>query len=296
VRVRGKINDWLEEHIGLRVVRSERRGLPRDVVRDPRQAGYYDPGADRGCAIFAPTESGVGFNAFSLGPTTYHPWVVAIRAAERSDDRSAVYRVLAAYYSTVQPASLRDWLDIPSNSSPRIDSLPRHAWSVLPWSTKDPMKNVQAIEAAQLAENRLYGLDEGMSAGAKAFGPVSDAKLRVEAVRITKLFDSLRSNGLDHQRPDYDLRATFLLSDGSLSWLSMGGMHRVAMAVAVGVKEIPVRVAAVVRREEVDIWPQVVQGLYDREAALMLFDRLIERRAPTCVAPWFEWVDTEGFL
>jgi hypothetical protein len=294
--VRPKINDWLGRRIGYRIAKSERRGLPAVVVQDPRLVGYHDPGAGRGCAIFAPVNRGLGFNAFALGPTTYHPWVVAVRVAERDNDKGAVQGILEAYYSRVHPELLSDWLDIPRHACPRVDALPLYGWSVLPWSTRDPTETIRNIEAAQLEENRLFGLDEGMSAGAKAFGPVTEAKLRVETVRITNLFESLRSSGLDHRRADYDLRATFLLSENSWSWLSMGGMHRVAMGVAAGIEEIPVRVAAVVRRDEVELWPQVVSGLYNRETALKLFDRLFERRPPSCVSPWLDWVDNQNLL
>jgi hypothetical protein len=263
-------------------------------VDDPRLAAYHDPGPGHGCALFAPVDHGLGFNAYVLGPRSFHPWIVAARAADAAGSSGTMSELLECYYSMIQPASVRDWLDVPHGSCPRLESIPRHGWSILPWSTRDPEQTLRAIEMAQRDENRLHGLDEGMSAGAKAFGPVSADKLRVESTRITRLFESLKANGLDHRRPDYDLRATFLVSEGRWTWLSMGGMHRVALAAATGVASIPVRVAAVVRRDDVDMWPQVVSGLYERDAALGLFDRLMDRRPPACAAPWIEWVASRG--
>jgi alkanesulfonate monooxygenase SsuD/methylene tetrahydromethanopterin reductase-like flavin-dependent oxidoreductase (luciferase family) len=240
--------------------------------------------------MHVPCEVGVGFNAFTLGQDSYHPWFLAAQLATVHDS-GEVFNFLGNYYSRVQPKTLWDWHDISPKDSPALAGMPVYGWAVLPWSPDDVQALLQKIELAYVKENREYGLKYGVSAGAKAFGPVSDAKLRIEAQRISRLAVSIQNHGLEHQRADYNVRAVFLLSEGKWRWLTAGGMHRIPVAAGLGILQIPVRVVAVVRREEVEIWPQVESGLYSKEAALALFDRLFEGRPPRCAEPWIAWID-----
>jgi hypothetical protein len=243
--------------------------------------------------IEAPTEAGLSFNAFTLGPKSYHPWLLAARLVER-DDASKVRDLLATYYTLVQPRSLCDWLDVPADACPGLAELPVYGWAaVLPWGPADPRKKIRRIEDTQLQENKRLGLNEGISAGAKAFGPVSDDKLRVETERISRLAVSIRRSGFEPPRADYNVRAVFLVANGRWSWLPVGGMHRIPVAAGLGITRVPVGVIAVVRRDDVDIWPQVTSGLYNKDVALTLFDRLFNGRAPRCARSWIDWVDAE---
>src|SRR5690606_34671904 len=114
--------------------------------------------------------------------------------------------------------------------------------------------------------------------------------------RVSSLVRSIRHLGLQPERPDYDAKAVFLIANAQWRWLSIGGgMHRVPIAAGLGASHVPVRITSVVRREEADIWPQVVSGLYDLETALQLFDRLYEGRAPACAEAWMRWVDRQGY-
>jgi len=280
---------WLKDRSVYRSLRRKRRDSSRQTITDPRLVSYYDPGPGRGCTIIAPVQCARAFNAFTLDSNSFHPWFLAAREGQ-GGDRASIGRLLASYYSLVQPKSLHDWLDIPADVCSGLAALPVYAWMVLPWTTRNPLDVVQGVEVTQRQENRRYGLNEGMSAGVKAFGPVSDGKLRVEVERIADLVVSIRRHGFRHEHADDALNAVFLVSDGRWRWLAVGGMHRVPVAAGLGITHMPVRAVAVVRRNEVDIWCQVVAGLYDRNTALNVFDRLFEGRAPGCAAAWVDWV------
>jgi len=283
------MNSWLRQYVARRLVKRKRRNLPADPLADPRLVSYYPPSPVGGRTVVVPAQSGRAFNAFALDANSYHPWFLAVSVAEVGD-RAVIRKILKAYYSLVQPKSLHDWLDVPEDACPALAELPVYAWMMLPLSTMNPRQFLKRVEDAHLQENRRYGLNEGVSAGAKAFGPLSEDKLRVEVDRIATLATSIRRRGFQQEQTDV-LKAMFLLSDGEWRWLAVNAMHRVPVAAGLGIDHLPVQVVAVVRRDEVDIWPQVTTGLYDRDTALGVFDRLFEGRAPKCAASWLNWVD-----
>ncbi len=271
------------------MAKRKRHRSPVDPVTDPRLLSYYPAVSGERRTVLVPLRSSRAFNGFALDDNSFHPWFIATSVAE-AGDRAVIREILDAYYTLVQPKSLHEWLDIPEDACPLLAELPVYAWMMLPWTTRSAREIVKGVEDAQLQENRRYGLAEGMSAGAKAFGPVSEGKLDMEVDRIATLAESIRRRGFQQEQTDV-LMATFLLSDGEWRWLAVNAMHRVPVAAGLGVDQLPVQVVAVVRRDEVDIWPQVTKGVYDRDTALAVFDRLFEGRAPKCAAPWLRWVD-----
>jgi len=234
---------------------------------------------------------GIGFNAFTLDRDSCHPWYLAAQALI-ADDPDHARQILTTYYSLVRPTSLADWHDIAGSQCPRLASLPIHGWSVMPWSARNPDESILEVERSQLRENRQFGLNAGIEAGAKAFGPTTEDKVRVELTRIAQLAESIRRSGLQTLRWDYDLGGIFLVADNRWRWLGASGMHRLPVAAALGVTELPLRVMAVVRRDESAIWPQVRSGLFGQDAALSLFDRLFAGRPPGCAQAWVDWVGT----
>lgn len=287
-------NRWLGARTGVHLARAGAAGStlsrPEIAVDDPRLAAYYRDKAGTEVRFNAPAERGV-LEAFALGPRSAHPYVVAARAATTSrDPGKAVRTILTRYYTLVRPATTAAWLDIPADLG-SVLAVGRPAPAFLPWTMRSLDEHLVREEQIARAENDLHGLDEGTTAGCKAFGPMSTAKIAIETDRLLRIVEAIGRQGLDHRRPDYILFATILVADGEWRWMARGGTHRAAIASPLGIDPIPMRVGSIVRRDEVDLWPQVIAGRFQREVALQVFDRLFERRSPAVVVPWLRWVE-----
>ena len=272
----------------------KRRGGKGLLIEDPRMVSYLDPSEVFGL-INVPVENGLCFNAFTIGTGSYHPWYLAARELARDlDDRARL--ILQKYYELVCPATLADWHGLPAESCLGLASLPLHAWSVMPWVRRGVDESLRKVEAAHVAENRLYGLDAGVEVGAKAFGPMADSKLSVEIQRLSNLTQSIVADGFKAQSADGDLGGRFLVANGHWRWLPTVGMHRLPVAAALGTRKFTFRVISVVRREDSSIWPHVRSGLFSEQAALALFDRLLDGQPPACASAWIKWVDGQDWL
>ena len=287
----GKVLRWLARAGGATSIGERKAGVSRRV-EDPRLITYLDP-LGGPCSMEVRADQGLSFNAFTLGPRSMHPWYLAARAfAEGADERARL--ILEKYYELVRPASLVEWHDLAPEDCPGLADWPRHAWSIMPWKPVDPGEAIRKAEAAQRDENRKYRLDAGMEVGAKAFGPVSEAKLEIELKRIAELAKSISLHGFRYDGQDSDLGGRFLVADGRWRWLPTVGMHRIPVGAALGVREFSIRVISVVRRDEFSLWPHVRSGLFTEQGALQLFDRLFEGRPPKCASGWIDWVNQQA--
>jgi hypothetical protein len=271
-----------------------RPGLPDVVVDDPRWFSYREAPSGSGVAIAAAVAQG-SLHMFGLGPDSYHPWVVALRRAAAGGPSAVneVRRVLAAYYSLVQPSSPAEWLDISPAACAPVSRLPAVA-TVMPWGVTSPQQAMEDARMRAARERRGYGLAAAERLGSPSFGPLADVQIEAEARKLWSLRSILAEQRLDSGRPDYDAGAVFLVSGEEMRWLCTAGRHRVATMVALGADELPLTVRVVVRRDEVEHWPQVRAGTIERRAALDVFDRVMSGTPSRIVRSWQSWVDETG--
>lgn len=194
---------------------------------------------------------------------------------------------LTDYYASVRPANAADWLGLGVDAHASLLASPPWA-GVFPWRARTLASYRQAYEDAAWAENRAVGRDLGISDGWLFCGPVSQAKIRIEAERILHVLRRVASQGyLRSDDADGDVRATALVDDDhQWRWLITAGNHRASAAAALGFEQIPIRVNLVISRCDVAYWKHVVEGLFTQEQALTVFDNIFHARSTQVVRTW----------
>lgn len=174
---------------------------------------------------------------------------------------------LQSFYDTFQPSSAlealflerRDKFD-PNSLVGLRDLNYRLPWH--PWSPTAPPRQ---------DENELP-----ISAGAQTWGPVSDAKFRLETSRLTSLRQSIQKHRFDWYRMSDDIAVYLLLDDAEgldVNWCAVviNGGHRVALLAHEGHQFCPVTFSRdwprEVRLSDLDSWPGVVDGRFSSETA-----------------------------
>lgn len=196
-------------------------------------------------------------------------------AIESSNSFEAVKKELSNFYKTFQPKSIADWFKIEQSTSRELVSLP--PWSaILPWRARSVQGFKYIIEQGTLKDNRKENLEGGIENGWAYCGPVSDSKLLIETERINNLIHSVKNKGYQRSlNKDGDIIATAIISNNNQwRWIVTNGYHRACVLAALGYKEIPIRVNIVVRENEVNYWPQVLDGFYTRDEALFIFKNI----------------------
>lgn len=229
------------------------------------------------------------------------PFVKAAKAAiaygpEREGALNVIIDVLEVYYSLVCPANAAAWLGLDGPNAPFALTTTPPWGAVPPWRARSIDSYQKAHEDAALKENEKAGRIAGIEEGWFLCGPANEDKIKIEAERI--LFVLLRMLEYGYQRSDDsdgDVRSTALVDEaGNWRWIITSGNHRAAVAAALGLPRIPIRVNLVISRSDVRYWRHVADGLVTVEQALEVFDAYFNAKPPALVQAWKELTDTHS--
>ena len=273
------------DRLGWRLTRAAPLDL-RGETDDPIAAAYLADG--RAFVIDVPMERcrrGWGAISFALGPGSLDPIVRTARAHISDNGTAFEGSPLWRYYEHFQPNSAAAVLGL-DTSFPFVEMPPLAAR--LPWSLT---VSIDALRDLIGRENRGHGVDLDAEHGWYGFGPVSSQKGRLETTRLARVCDSIRAHGFRRRdNMDGDIRGTVLIGDRTwVCWIG-SGHHRIAALSALGYGHVPIRFMSggfgpLVRRADVAAWPQVRNGLYTRDQALAVFDRVLKGRPPDETLP-----------
>jgi len=101
--------------------------------------------------------------------------------------------------------------------------------------------------------------------------------------QFRSLLQSISQNGFNFEANAQDPMKVDVLVDGSDTvWSLHSGFHRTALLSTLGYNDVLATQRLVVRREEVESWPQVLSGDFSQGEALAVFDSFFEAR----LLPW----------
>jgi hypothetical protein len=240
---------------------------------NPLVLSYRHPG--RRLLLDAPVEWGFGLHNYPLNrPRPLIP-IMQEAFAQPGLERQLISEALQRFYDDWQPATAAEFFGLEAHEARVLAELP--TWlSPWPWEPLDLEQKRAQRQRTEGRENaRVLERDLSIEAGGWKFcGPVTESKLKVEVERLVRVLESVRSNGFRRDDgSDGDIRAIVLShSDGSWRWQVLAGQHRYAVISALGNPCIPIRVEQIVRRQDVELWPGVVSGIFEPAAALKVFD------------------------
>jgi len=205
-----------------------------------------------------------------------NPFISALVGFQKSKCEASVENILRNYYHSFQPASSAELLGVEDAAS---HCLKQSAYSyIYPWETA-PKSNHEARRLRAIArEDATHGSRLGFQ-GWHHFGPVSEAKIKLESRRLLDTYKSIAKSGyLRKNGKDGDIEGVVLQDKDKMVLLVKKGHHRIAALAALGYATVPVRLnmhqPALIHRSESPQWPNVANGNYVHTEALEIFDRV----------------------
>lgn len=247
---------------------------PKGKYLDPKELIYYLFQKRVVIDVEVARGRGLPLHSYAINSLDIHPFSYAVSRLiqlQNTEQTSFLKHFLRNYYNRVHPVDSSEFIKMNSNTN--LSQYP--AWAfVFPWQCLDQERWQDHVALGVKAENQIEKNKCDIRSGWAWFGPVTSEKLEVEAGRILKLFQCISANG--YKRTDYrdgDISADILVDENNdWVWQSVGGQHRAAVIAGLGMESIPVRVRSVIRRTDVESWPNVINGTYSVDQALELFD------------------------
>ena len=251
---------------------------------------YHQSGCN-GVVVDVDLARGRAFPCFSFENDLNHPYVLAAKFGGFNEERT--YQILKSYYTFVSPGNAAEVYNI-TLPTPVVSSSP--SWAVvLPWESDNQEQWLERVRLSVRSENKGEGVRMNVERGWSWLGPTSNEKARLEAKRLISILKSVSKEGYQRKdSPDGDIIVNILLkNEHEWVWQARTGQHRAAVLGSLNFRNVPVRVMKFVRRDEVNYWPNVLNGLYTVNHALKIFDMIFENNFGHLTKGWDEFVSNE---
>ncbi len=224
--------------------------------------------------------------------TLHHYYVLAlIRAMQAPEAKreKTIADTLRSYMEQVTIANSAQRLGLIAGEVPLLDQAP-------PWVIVYPWQNIPVDEAIRLKnretldENQRDGVDLDAWQGGASYPLASEVKLESEAKKMLELLTSIRKSGYQiNEDPQNGIGAKLLVNESAdVVWCISGGFHRCCVLAALGYRNVPATVSAIIHRKQVRKWPLVKTGLFSEKTALKLFDNIFHGRGFAEHNQWME--------
>jgi hypothetical protein len=107
------------------------------------------------------------------------------------------------------------------------------------------------------------------------------------AEQYEKLLYSIKQKGLLQSEKYGLIHAEILIKDGEYRWKpGVDGNHRTILSAAMGIKKIPLIVDKIIRYEDLEYWPNVVNSTFSKKEAEIIFNRIFDASPPEFYSQW----------
>ena len=254
----------------------------REIASDPqsalKHAGYST------FVIDVPVSDCRNKLGFAYRPDGVHPLVRTARAYAAGKASCYDGSPLQVFRRHFQPTNAAEKYGIYEGASRELlASLPNGL--VHPWEDRSFAKQRQKAHHSANRDRVQYGLEQLDDPHA-----TPDAeKGAFEFDRLAQLVDSVREKGYRRTNlPSGDIIGKLLIRPGEgARYIVFGGRHRAAVLAALGYDRIPLRMrfSKFPTIDDVDEWPHVRSGLFTRDQAIDIYNRLWDGQPPTGAVP-----------
>ena len=289
---------YLNRVLSVFGIKLSRNKIPE--LSNPIEYGCHHPCAlqykyfNRLSLLRVPLSMGRTSRWFDLSENSLDPPLISLRTAlSRNLDVNELCdylnRELKIYYDLVTPLNAAASVGIDNASDFLLSEYPPWA-SVLPWDADSVEDKFRTFPVSVKADRLKSGFKINSNDPIKIMEIDKLSSLDSHVVQFSKLLTSITKHGM-LQGGKYGYISAFILVDsGDWRWILGGeGNHRAIVASALGYNELDVLVEGIIRKEDVEWWPNVCNGLYTKHQAEKVFNDIFNAKPPDANTPWVDY-------
>lgn len=109
------------------------------------------------------------------------------------------------------------------------------------------------------------------------------------AEQYEKLLHSIKQHGFVPSDNFGFIHAELLIKKGDYRWKpGKDGNHRTILVAAIGIKKLPVIIDKIIRYEEIDYWPNVINKTFTKTEAKKIFNQIFNASPPKFYSKWIK--------
>ncbi|MDA8612555.1 hypothetical protein N9L10_01180 [Candidatus Pelagibacter bacterium] len=215
-------------------------------------------------------------NWFEMSDESLDPAIFAIKNAlkkdlEGEDLYKDILNTLKENHSLMKCKNASHSLNIESNDDEDIKKYPW--WAIVhPWDDytfEDKIKNYPYDIKRNREKNGMHIASSDPNIIIKENYENSWPS---HAKQYVNLINKIKEHGFQYGSEYGYVSAEIFIEKNKLCWKpGAEGNHRMAVAAALGFKNIPVLVTKIIRLDELEYWPNVVKGLFSKDQAKKIF-------------------------
>lgn len=289
---------WIDKilrRFGLSLVRIRERRVGCDMLTDGRSL-IYKTGLDPVISELPLKRTRILAHPLTKGSSSHINFLAldeALRSDEKSKRLNIVENRLKEYceFHKKNPQSLARMFAMDQLNYPEPGELPPWFF-VYPWSdTRDLTERVRMKNFSTFLENvnRKGPAIDAYEGGAQHH-PTDMNRATFEARLLHNLLCSIEKKGYRPTPGYHDPIGADLMveSADNWCWIVSGGIHRCCVLSALEYEKVDVVIKTVIYRDDVADWPNVRNGLFSEELALMVFDRIVAGNPGKLYENWIE--------
>ena len=264
---------------------------------NPLSAIYYNGkfGEHQMFSFNVPIDKCVNIYGYNFSDDKSHHFTSTLLEYKKNPKIEYNNSLLLKFYNNFQPQNLRDVFYLYSpvvdsnlgNNSPMLLNSPQVI--SLPW-----LHDILYVDDKQNTVNRS---EAGLSykEGSQSFGPVSEAKAKLEFNRVVSTFNSIKSKGYVVDYFHNQISGYFIKDKNDYRFIIQNGNHRTAALAALGYHEIPVifryNYPRVIDIHNIELWPQVRNGNISIKDARIIFEGFFTGKDFSSILTWYCYIN-----
>lgn len=220
-----------------------------------------------------------------------NPFVETILQYLENPELDYAESALKLYHDGFQPATIAEALGVEDDGNLHFLLHRPPILTFSPWARPpidDWKHHLRRRQYNIDIENRSCGHNLSHEAGHYGFGPVGEAKGKLEIDRLAAIVSSITKNGYQLQRGSEAVQVIVLRAGEEYRFICSNGHHRMAALAALGYETLPVSlVPKVIDRSDMATWPGVRKSVFTPEQALHVFDMFFHGHPPEPALRWW---------
>ncbi len=232
-------------------------------------------------------------NWFDLSNDSLDPPIFSIRNALQLNLKDEIFynsilSNLEEHRSLTKFNNAAEFLDLDNDSCGNLENYPWWA-EVNPWDSHTFEDQIKSFPNEVKNNREVNGMRITSNDPEEIIRNDLENSLPSHATQYTKLTWQIKKNGFKYGGNHGYVTAEVFISNNKIRWKpGREGNHRVAVASALGLKAIPVLIKKIIRIDELEYWPNVVNGIFNKDQATKIFFSIFDANPSRIHREWIE--------